>query len=121
MGAHRVPKYFPKLGKGFGVEFELRNDLYLRVRSSKSSLLVECDCRIPSLMFDAQSVSEAYARISTEFEPSRRSHTGNVFNCVFIDQDFGLAPLAELRLKLEEDSADPDMQLSSGQQSTPFG
>jgi hypothetical protein len=71
--------------RDFFVPFLLVQDLELRVRFGKPALLEPCECRIPSLGLDARSVNEAYTLISTSFEPTRRSHTGNVFNCVYFD------------------------------------
>ena len=98
---HRIEmKVFPG-GEERVVAFILRQDLYLRIRAAKSSVLADCNCHIPSLGFDPKSVNEAYARISTAFEPSRRSHTGNVFDCVFVERNDRLWPLSELRLAKE--------------------
>ncbi len=33
------------------------------------------------------SVNQAYTLISTHFEPQRRSHTGNIFNCVYYREE----------------------------------
>lgn len=83
------------------VEINLLEDLYLLFRAGKNPTLMGAKCSIPSLDVEAASVNEAYTKISTAFEPSRRSHTGNVFNCVFAAKDEILTPLNELRLLME--------------------
>lgn len=94
---HRVEmKVYPVVPE-LVVAFNLQEDLNLTIRVAKGSVLADCKCYIPSLGFEAKSVNEAYARISTAFEPSRRSHTGNVFNCVFAKLNGALRPLADLR------------------------
>jgi hypothetical protein len=76
-------------------------ELQLRIRTGKDATLVDCECEIPAINATAKSVNEAYTRISTNFEPSRRSHTGNVFNCVFSESPEGLRPLYQLRTQTE--------------------
>jgi len=83
------------------VAFDLRQDLSLILRAAKGAVLADCKCHIPALEFEAKSVNEACARISTAFEPSRRSHTGNVFNGVFVEGKDDLRPLADLRTAKE--------------------
>ena len=85
----------------WGVAFDLRQELNLTLRAAKGAVLADCKCHIPALDFEAKSVNEACARISTAFEPSRRSHTGNVFNCVFFEGKDGVRPLADLRMAKE--------------------
>jgi hypothetical protein len=101
---HRIEmKIYPVVPE-LVVAFSLLEDLSLIIRGAKGSILADCKCHIPSLDFEAKSVNEAYARISTAFEPSRRSHTGNVFNCVFSKQDGALRPLADLRKTKEAEA-----------------
>ena len=83
------------------VAFDLLEDLHLTLRAAKGAVLAECKCHIPALDFEASSVNEAYTRISTAFEPSRRSHTGNVFDCVFDERKDWLRPLLDLRYAKE--------------------
>lgn len=83
------------------VQFILDTDLALILRPGKNSVLTGCDCSIPALEGKAFSVNEAYSKISTAFEPKRRSHTGNVFQCVFVEVDDNLVPLENLRMKIE--------------------
>jgi hypothetical protein len=86
------------------VAFVLEEDLQLKLRAAKGAVLVDCKCGIPSLNLEAKSVNEAYTRISIAFEPSRRSHTGNAFTCVFIEKENRLHPLENLRMAKEEAS-----------------
>jgi hypothetical protein len=66
------------------VSIILQEPLWLRFRGSRSPTLKPCRCWIPALGQERASLNEAYTRISEEFEPRRRSHTGNVFKKVFI-------------------------------------
>jgi hypothetical protein len=79
------------------VGLTLTEQLDLRVRGTKLPLLSPCHCYIPSLQAEAESVNEACSRISTAFEPKRRSHGGNVFLCVFYEKDNLLHPLGTRR------------------------
>lgn len=97
-----------RTGKGESahfVQFILETDLGLILRPGKSSVLTGCNCSIPALDVDAFSVNEAYTRISMAFEPKRRSHTGNVFQCVFVEKDETLVALEDLRMKAETQPA----------------
>ena len=109
LSKHRASKRFYTGGSELGVPFDLAEDLFLRIRPGKSSVFADCTCRIPSLNFTAGSVNEAYTRISTAFEPSRRSHTGNVFTCVFYEGKVALNPLDELRSAVESSSPQPPL------------
>jgi hypothetical protein len=87
---------FSKLGPL--VEIRLTSDVLLVVRGDGRSALSECECKIPALPeMTCSSINEAYTRVSEAFEPSRRSHTGNIFNCVFHESGYRPAPLRELR------------------------
>lgn len=83
------------------VGFALTADLELVLRAGKKAALNPCPCHIASLDLAVQSVNEAYAKISVAFEPSRRSHTGNVFLCVFHEHNDFVRPLDELRKQVE--------------------
>lgn len=80
----------------------LKEPLVLRFRGTKSAALDPCACSIPGLDLTCSSLNEAYTRISEAFEPTRRSHTGNVFRKVFarngtVGDELGWSPLEELR------------------------
>jgi len=95
--AHRESKKSSAASPAF-VKFVLDAPLRLIGSEGKQPVLSDCVCRIPSLPHVAcASVNEAYTRISEVFEPSRRSHTGNVFSCVFFDAAGILQPLKKLR------------------------
>jgi hypothetical protein len=83
------------------VPFVLKQDLQLKIRAGKSAVLLDCECAIPAFQASAKSVNETYTRISVAFEPSRRSHTGNVFSCVYTERPDGLRPLNDLRIQKE--------------------
>ena len=79
------------------VEFRLDADLSLIVSEGASSELQDCQCSVPALPdVTCKSVNHAYTKISEAFEPSRRSHTGNVFSCVFFMKEGRLHPLRKL-------------------------
>jgi len=83
---------------GFFVEIGVTAPLTLVVRGDGRAALGDCACKIPSLRGkDCSSVNEAYTRVSEAFEPSRRSHTGNIFNCVYYELGNHLHPLRKLR------------------------
>lgn len=90
----------------------LEDDLQLKLRAAKGAVLVDCKCSIPSLKAEAKSVNEAYTRISVAFEPSRRAHTGNVFNCVYFESKEGLRQLGDLRMAKELESLDKKVRRS---------
>ncbi len=67
------------------VPVHLKEDLFLRWRPSLRPTLAVCWVHIPALPeATPNSLNEAYTLISEEFEPHRRSHTGNVFKKVFV-------------------------------------
>jgi hypothetical protein len=95
--AHRESKKSSASSPAF-VKFVLDAPLRLIGSEGKQPILSDCACRIPSLPHVVcASVNEAYTRISEAFEPSRRSHTGNVFSCVFFDSLGILQALKKLR------------------------
>lgn len=90
-------KFFQQSGYAY-VKFILDAPLRLVVSDGNQPVLAECPCHIPGLPNVAcQSVNEAYTRISEAFEPTRRSHTGNVFACVNYEVETVLHPLNKLR------------------------
>ncbi len=83
---------------GLFVEIQLVSAVVLIIRGDGRAALGDCNCRIPTLPEEeCASINEAYTRISVAFEPSRRSHTGNIFNCVFYEPGRSLFPLRQLR------------------------
>ena len=95
---HREEKTSSPISGHAFVKFTAQASLRLIGSEGKRPVLADCACRIPSLPhITCASVNEAYTRISEAFEPSRRSHTGNVFDCVFIEQSGVLVPLEKIR------------------------
>ena len=91
---------------GSFVEIQLVSPASLLIRGDGRAALEECRCRIPALPDEeCASINEAYTRVSEAFEPTRRSHTGNIFNCVFYQKGAYLLPLGKLR---DEKLAQPD-------------
>lgn len=87
------------------VKFVLVEDLKLGLRVNKLGTLNSCKCKVPCLDVETNSVNETYTRISTAFEPARRSHTANVFQEVFYCDSDWMRPLKELRYTVEQQYA----------------
>lgn len=84
------------------VELRLEESLELRVGGGRRPTLNGCSCLIPALNQKASSLNHAYTLISMAFEPGRRSHTGNVFQRVYYQENGRYWRLLEnLRLNLE--------------------
>lgn len=85
----------------FFVPFTLAEDLELELRGTRKPALAGCLCDIGDQSLGAampSSVNQAYTRLSILHEPSRRSHTGNVFDKVlYMGQNGKARPLAHLR------------------------
>ena len=84
------------------VEAELLTPLKLLIRGSKKSNLLEANCLIPCLNITASSLNNALTIISQEFEPERKSHTGNVFDKCYYQDGQLWNPLEDLRLRVED-------------------
>ncbi|MDD4803281.1 MAG: hypothetical protein PHF24_10165 [Syntrophomonas sp.] len=83
------------------IRVQLLDPLILQIRGSKKAILLDTQCLILCLDKEARSLNNAYTLISAEFEPNRRSHTGNVFSkCFYQGKDIWY-PLENLR-QLEE-------------------
>ena len=65
--------------KSHAVALTLGEPLRLRLRGTKYATLEGVNCWIPSLRLKAGSLNHAYRLVSERFEPSRISHSGNVF------------------------------------------
>jgi hypothetical protein len=74
---------------GHFVEIQIKTELKMQFRGSKSPQLRPCICFIPSTNETGTSINHAYSLISIAFEPKRRAHTGNVFEKVFYKHNFG--------------------------------
>ena len=70
----------PGMNKSHAVALTLGEEpLRLRLRGTKPATLQGVNCWIPSLEMEAKSLNHAYRLVSERFEPSRISHSGNVF------------------------------------------
>lgn len=75
-----LPYYLPEYRLGFAcVEAVLIEPLYLALQGANKASLCGGRCRLPTLGLEAISINHAYTLASQHFEPSRKSHTGNVF------------------------------------------
>lgn len=84
------------------VEVVLGQSLVLFLHGTDKPTLADCHCAIPALKQEAASVNQAYSLVSTAFEPTRRAHTGNVFERVFYQNEDGFwVPLDHLRDEVE--------------------
>lgn len=109
LAEHRQSKQVWPCQPAIFVSFTLSEELMLLVRGGKNAVLCDCKNEIPSLGEHAEIVNEAATKISTAFEPSRRSHAGNVFSCVFYQEKNHLHPLNRLRLLKESEAAITDV------------
>jgi len=86
-----------KIYNGF-VSVYLKEPLFLQYRGSKMPTLSDANCHIEALKKDAISLNNAFTIISEEFETSRKSHTGNVFDkCFYKSGDGKWYPIKKLR------------------------
>ena len=67
------------MNKSHAVALTLGEPLRLRLRGARPPTLEGVSCWIPSLEMEARSLNHAYRLVSEQFEPSRISHSGNVF------------------------------------------
>ena len=73
------------------------NPLRLRLRGTKPATLESVTCWIPSLQMKAKSLNHAYRLVSERFEPSRISHSGNVFELGYFKSGDTYISLGDLR------------------------
>ncbi len=86
----------------------LREPLRLRLRATKQAELLACKCHVPALSEDADSINHAYTLISQVSEKHRRSHTGNVFDRVYV-------PLNDVQLPtVSDERRNPHPRYRSG-------
>ena len=89
----------PILSAYLFVEVKLDADLWLLVRGDQEARLSTALCTIPSLNTKAKSLNHAFMLISEAFETKRRSHSGNVFERAYAQDQLGnWQSLDELRL-----------------------
>jgi hypothetical protein len=96
------------------VEVKLLGDLSIRLRGSQPARLELVDCEIPTLQKRAKSLNEAYRIISEQFEPERRSHSGNVFELALAKSQDGWRRLEVLR---DSSSSPPTIERCDGTRS----
>lgn len=81
------------------VEVKLDADLWLLVRGDQEARLSTAPCTIPALNKEAKSLNHAFMLISEGYETKRRSHSGNVFERAYAQDQLGnWQSLDELRL-----------------------
>jgi hypothetical protein len=89
----------PILSAYLFVEVKLDADLWLLVRGDQEARLSNSPCTIPSLNKEAKSLNHAFMLISEAYETKRRSHSGNVFERAYAQDELGnWQNLDELRL-----------------------
>jgi hypothetical protein len=81
----------------FFVKVEILEPLFLLIRGSKKSNLLPAKCNILCLDIEAASLNNAYTIVSEQFEPHRRSHTGNIFTKGYYEGENVWFPLENLR------------------------
>jgi hypothetical protein len=86
---------------GMFVEVILDKPLSLRLLGTRRATLQDVRCRIPALGCHAKSLNHAYRLISEVFEPTRRSHSGNVFEECFVERGNQWVPLDAVRSDAE--------------------
>ena len=83
---HRVQVFPPT--SGVYASIELEGDLEIELRGTKNPELCRCICSIPAKNGDkASSVNHAYTLLSEKFEKHRMTHTGNVFEQVYAQNE----------------------------------
>ena len=87
----------------FFVPFVIQEDLNLKLRGTRKAELQTCKCDLgDGALMPPASINQAYTRLSEKYEPSRRSHTGNVFDKVlYMGTDGKAKPLSHLRRMAE--------------------
>ena len=82
------------------VEITLNADLWLQVRGDQEARLSSCPCNISALNKEAESLNQAFTLISEAYETKRLSHSGNVFERVYAQDERGnWQNLDEFRLR----------------------
>ena len=89
----------PILSAYLFVEVKLDADLWLLVRGDQEARLSTSPCTISWLKKEAKSLNHAFTLISEAYETKRRSHSGNVFERAYAQDELGnWQSLDELRL-----------------------
>jgi len=83
-GLLKMVEVFPPT-QGLYAFIKLEEDLEIELRGTKNPELCSCECSMPTLEgAEASSVNHAYTLLSEQFEKHRKTHTGNVFNLVYV-------------------------------------
>ncbi len=87
--------------EGSFLEITLVEDLKLTLRGSKKARLLPVKCSVAILTNDTNSLNQIYTLISQKVEPSRRSHSGNVFDKIYYKDVDGYRKIGDKRDSLE--------------------
>lgn len=89
------------LGNANLVAFAIKQDLKLHLRGTKLAQLEPCECELEGFPENLAVliINQGYTRLSERYEPTRKSHSGNVFPEVFFMERNRLLPLVELRVR----------------------
>jgi len=75
--------------QGLYAAIKLEEDLEIELRGTKTPELCSCKCSMSTLKgAEALSVNHAYTLLSENFEKHRMTHTGNVFDQVYVQNKF---------------------------------
>ena len=95
---HLQPAIALGMKKSHAVELMIhKSPLRLRLRGTKPATLEDVPCWIPSLEKEAKSLNHACRLVSEGFEPSRISHSGNVFELGYFKSGDTWISLGDLR------------------------
>ncbi len=81
-----IPEDSPHGGDIFA-QIVLREPLQIAAYGTKSARLLPCSCWLPCLKRDAISLNQAGTFLSEVFEPTRQSHTVNVFRDIYLARE----------------------------------
>lgn len=108
-----------KIALSFGKEVTVRLDgeLWMKIRGERRPSCENVPCTLIAENLTAQSLNHAYAIASEQHEKERRSHTGNIYRSIYVQDSRGhWRPLEDLRLNVEIQSE----QECGGKRRTPF-
>lgn len=96
-------KVFPPTDELFAI-IQLLSDLEIELRGTKKPELCKCPCFIQALPeTKARSLNHAYTLLSEKFETHRMSHTGNIFEQIYVQNKSNeWVQIEELRSEMYE-------------------